>query len=884
MYLKQLGVILFFFVGFSLHSQIRIKKTINTDWQFYKGELIKESDPINWENVTIPHTWNTDDVMDDEPEYYRGVAYYRKQLFIPMDYEHKNVYIYFEGANQETEVLVNGISVGKHIGGYTAFSFNITEAVKYGAENELIVMITNQHNEAIPPLAADFTFYGGIYRDVYVVVVNPTHFDMDNLASDGVFITTPKVSESAAIVHIKGKITKNDTDALALKTEVWDSHGQQVAATQFRLTNTRFSFDLPEITRPKLWSPEFPNLYVITHQLINLKSNKVIDEISTSLGLRWFKFDADTGFYLNGKSLKLIGASRHQDYKDLGNALPDELHVKDVALLKEMGANFLRVAHYPQDPAVMEACDRLGILTIVETPGNNRITESKDYEDNSIVMQREMIRQNYNYSSVIMWGYMNEVLLHPRYPNNSQQRKEYVKKVAALAQKIENVTREEDPNRYTMMACHGNFDLYNDAGMTQIPMVLGWNLYQGWYGGTFNDFDKFLQKHHKKLPNMPMIVSEYGADSDIRLHSFSPKRFDKTQEYTNEYHTEYLKAILKNNFVAGAVIWNLVEFNSETRQEAVPHINNKGIMSSDRAPKDTYWFYTSHLVHTPFGKIGSKAWNHRGMSADLNSETIGTQNLDIYTNLKKVQLFLNDKILQADHIDFNIHTYQVPFQNGNNRLLLTTVDHVFLDEAHIDFKVIPQMLQSKENPFTYLNVSLGDFRMYTDTFTQEVWLPEKPYEKGSWGYVGGEVYKDNPKDTIRYGSSRSISGSYLDAMYETQRENLETFKADVPKGVYRVTLHFAELYAAERQQELLYNLSMSDKKNEEQKGNRIFNVYANKIKIEDYLSNSNYLKPFKAYKTSFNVTVNDTSEGITIDFEKITGASILNGIQIRKLY
>ncbi|ASK28922.1 beta-galactosidase [Chryseobacterium sp. T16E-39] len=876
--LKKLITIIVLILPFLLFSQ-RIKLSINTSWQFHKGDESNTNEKGYWEKINIPHTWNAEDVMDDNPGYYRGIGWYQKEIDIPKGWKDKNIYIYFEGASQVAEVFVNGTSAGTHLGGYLAFSFNITQFLHEG-KNEIKVKLDNSHNPDIPPLGGDFSVYGGIYRDVYLIAVDKNHFDMDNYASNGVFISTPVVNDESATVQVKGKVVSDRK--VKVKTYMYDGDGKEIALSENKPDkNGNFSIQIKNIKKPHLWSPENPYLYKVVNVLTDEMTGAIYDEMINPLGFRWYHFDAEKGFYLNGKPYKIMGASRHQDFKGMGSALVDALHINDVQWLKNMGGNFLRVSHYPQDPAIMEACDRLGILTAVETPGNNQITESETYAHNMLDMQREMIRQNYNHPSVIIWSYMNESLIQPLYQDKTQEREKYWNNLRELAQKMEDLCRAEDPERYTMIAYHGDFDLYKRVGLIDIPKVAGWNLYQGWYGGKFEDFETFVLKHHKEYPSKPLIISEFGADSDYRLHNFKPTVFDKTQEYANLYHEAYLKTIKKYPFIAGAIVWNLVEFGNESRQEAVPHINNKGLLTTDRKPKDSYFIYKSALASEPFVKIGGSDWLYRAQQADEGSDIHATQPVIVYTNQKEVKLWLNGKLLGTENTNDGKAIFTAIFKNGTNTLKAITNDGQE-DFISIDFHVIANQLKSKENTFSTLNVSLGDQRMFMDDVTRESWIPEKEYTAGSWGYVGGNIYKEDEKGE-RYGSRRNILGTAYDAIYETQRVGLKAFKADVPDGLYELTLHFAELLSPEQQEKLVYNLGNNAGQKIRIGRGRSFDVSVNGLVILEGLSNDNDLVPIKAYHTKTTVLVKN-GQGITVDFIPKQGDSILNGLQIRKLY
>jgi len=861
----------------------RIVQGINTAWKFHKGDDAPKGgqEEAYWEEVNLPHTWNAEDVMDDNPGYYRGVGWYQKDVFIPSDWQYKDVYIYFEGASQVTEVFINGESVGSHIGAYTAFNFNITDRLQEG-ENSIRVKVDNSPNPDIIPLPVDFSIYGGVYRDLYLVVVDRNHFDMDNYASSGVFVSTPQVSQEMAIVQVRGKVSiKQDVKVV---TAIYDRDGNKVSEViDTPHEDGCFSADIKNFKSPHLWSPDDPYLYRVVSSLVDAKDGTLFDEVINPLGLRWYSFDSENGFILNGKPLKLMGASRHQDFKGLGSALPDALHVNDVQCLKDMGGNFMRVSHFPQDPSIMEACDRLGILASMETPGCNGITESEEFARVSLEMQREMIRQYYNHPSVIIWSYMNEVLLGKPYKDNTPELERYWKKVHDLAVRIEEMCREEDPGRYTMIAYDELIERYKSAGLLSIPMIAGWNLYKGWYIGEFKDFESFLLKFRDEYPDKPMLITEYGADSDYRLHNFTPSRFDKTQEYANRFHEAYLPVINKYPFIAGGAMWLLFDFVSSGRQEATPHLNTKGILTTDRKPKEAYYIYKAWYSKRPFVKVGGTDWPSRAQCADEGSDTLSTQPVAVYSNQSTVSLWANGAPLGTQKTLNGKAVYSVRFRNGANTLRAVT-ENGSEDFVTVQFHVVANNLKSTENSFTTLNVSLGDCRMFMDDLTFEAWIPEKAYSPGSWGYVGGRVYKEND-DSDRYGSPRNILGTRLKAIYQTQRVGLSAFNADVPDGVYEITFHFSELLTAEHFEKMINDL-VSNSGDESQRKDierRSFDVVINNAVFLSSLSQENYLAPIRAYSTKAIVSVKE-GKGISIQFIAHRGEAILNGIQIRKTY
>ena len=391
--------ILLFIVGWA-QAQQRVVYTINDGWKFTKGSPFEAQlagcDDSSWETVNIPHTWNNKDADDETPGFYRGPAWYRKQLFVDKSQEGRQAVIYFEGANQEVRFYLNGQFVGEHKGGYTRFCFDITSHLRYGQENLFAIYVNNVYNPNIPPLSADFTFFGGIYRDVYLQFMNPVHIATNDYASSGVYIRTPEVNNSAASVEITTLLTNNTLQPAEIRVEnvICDADGKEVKKThaEIKLASGETKTDISKkikIDSPRLWDIDDPYRYMVYTRILDKKKGTLLDEVVNPLGLRWFKFDSEKGFFLNGKGRKLIGTARHQDYFQKGNALRDELHVQDVLLLKEMGGNFLRVSHYPQDPVIMEMCDKLGIVTSVEISVVNAVTETEEFLQNSVEMAKK---------------------------------------------------------------------------------------------------------------------------------------------------------------------------------------------------------------------------------------------------------------------------------------------------------------------------------------------------------------------------------------------------------------------------------------------------------------------------------------------------------------
>ncbi|MEE1944483.1 glycoside hydrolase family 2 TIM barrel-domain containing protein [Pedobacter sp. KR3-3] len=870
---------------------------LNANWSFAKDPG-RQATAGNWGNlkwatVNVPHTWNAFDVMDDEPGYYRGIGWYKKKLSFKPEWKNKKLALYFEGANQETAVYLNGKKIGSHIGGYTAFTVPLTN-LKFNGTDEIAVKVDNAYNESIAPLTADFTFFGGLYRKVSLLVADAVHFQDDQYATKGVYIHANKVSASGAEVIINGNLSNATAvqKKLNLVSTLLDANGKKIAVTQTTVVaNAKqdLSFALPAISvkNPNLWSPEKPYLYKAMTSIVDAKTGQTIDEVTTNVGLRFFSFDANTGFSLNGKAVKLIGASRHQDFAGMGNAVPSSLQVKDVELLKSMGGNFLRVAHYPQDQAVLDACDRLGILTSVEIPIVNEITETEAFTRNCKNMQVEMIKQNYNHPSIIIWAYMNEVLLRMKFNNDQPRKQQYLENIATLAQQLEDLTRATDPTRYTMMSNHGDVNGYTKAGLVKIPMIVGWNLYQGWYGGKSEDFGPNLDKIHQQIPDKPIIITEYGADVDPRIHAFTPIRFDKSLEYGMLYHQIYIGAIMSRSFVAGAAAWNLSDFNSETRDETMPHVNNKGLLTLARQPKNTYYLYKAHFNQQPFLKIGDGSWTIRGGVAPANSSTL-TQLLQVISNTDSVTLFVNGKSLGTQAVKDRLSNWEVPFKNGINEIRAVAMyqGKKLEDRTSIRFVLQPDVFAQQHLAFKAINICLGSQRQFIDFQQKEIWLPSQAYKPGSWGSIGGEPFKIKNSGRQAYGSDKNIRGTFNDPVYQTQLVGLDGYQLDVPKGKYEVVLHFAELMGNGIQSVLPYNLDSlieaSKSANKEVPEQRIFDVYLNDKLIIKNLNLASTYGIANSVQKKFECMVAD-DKGIRLTFKSVKGKPVLNALQVKRI-
>lgn len=837
----------------------RLKTSLNEDWQF----RFDDSNGNSWEQVTLPHTWNAKDAFDETPGYRRTVGWYRKNLNLRPRPDKKYVLL-FEAANQKAEVYINGRLAGSHKGGYTAFTVDVTPYLKAKQTNELRVKVDNRHDEDIPPLKGDFNFYGGIYRDVWLLELNKIHFDPGDYASTGIFVTTPEVSETSASVKIEGfiknEIESEGVEKISVRNRLMDQQNREVVVQEKQLEpgseSLSFTETFESIKEPKLWHPDHPYLYTLETEI--RRKDRVMDRITTPVGFRWFRFDVDSGFYLNGERLKLMGVNRHQDYQGKGNALGNARHVADVKLAKESGSNFLRTAHYPQDPAVLEACDRIGLLVSMEISLDHEITDSPEFYRNTIRMQREMIRQYYNHPSIIIRAYMNEMLLGRSWERD----RGHIQKITDFARELEAVTRKEDPTRYTMIPNHGAFDIYHKAGLTDIPMLVGWNLYYGWYESELEGLGRFLDHHHKMLPDKPTIITEYGAGSDPRIRSREPLRFDFSIEWQNRFLQSNLRQITERSFVAGAAVWNLFDFGSESRRDAVPTINSKGLMTFDRKPKDSYYLLQSWLKDEPFVRIGSREWTKRIGKASPKTPDVSVQTVQVYGNTGSAELLLNGESLGVENLENHIAEWEVPFQQGRNLLQAKAESggKTIRDHGIIDVNIYPFSPADTAGEFNDIYINAGSNFYFVDEADGIVWHPDTPYESGYWGFQGGEFYKPRNRGI---GTDAAISGTDRDPLYQTQRVGIDRYRFDVPPGTYEVELHFAEL---------------SD---EEDADKVSFDVLINGKLILDNLGLGSQFGSRRAVIRK--IVTNIGNEGLKILFKPAEGQVVINAIGIRKI-
>jgi beta-galactosidase len=633
----------------------RWEMPLGEGWKFLKADpLGAEKVGVSekgWQAVTVPHTWNNLDGEDGGFEgrgnYLQTGCWYRRHLVVTPAMAGKTLVLKFEGANRRTDVFVNGVKVGKHIGGFAAFTFDITQAAKAG-DNLIAVRVTNEHDDESAPLSADFTFFGGLYRPVELLVLDSLHISPLDAGSSGVVIGESDVSTTAATVHVKALVRNAGEEAAAghVVMSIVDAAGNRVASAE---TETRMlaGVTVPVeatmvLAHPHLWNGRRdPYLYQVVTDVV--RGGKVVDEVVQPLGVRTFSIDKERGFLLNGQPYALHGVNRHQDRPDKGWAISDADHDEDMAMILEMGCTAIRLAHYQHAEHFYQLCDKAGLVVWAEVPVVDEITPDKGFATNAKQQLTELIRQNINHPSICFWSLGNEITALHGSP-------------VPLLKEMNAVAHEEDPSRLTTMA------FANSAGGSPrewpgITDVVGKNRYYGWYDGELPDFAAFLATQGS------VAISEYGAGSSVYFHAENPVRMDHTEEYQCLFHEAYWPAIAQKKSVWAAFIWNMFDFAADQRKEG-DHAgrNDKGMVTYDRKTrKDVFYYYQANWSDEPVVHINSKRFAVRGR------ERIAVK---VYSNAEAVELWVNGVSVGVRQGSYCVFTWEgVGLKQGVNQVV-----------------------------------------------------------------------------------------------------------------------------------------------------------------------------------------------------------------------
>ena len=627
---RLVSVVLFMLYGMSMFAQ-RQDILLNNDWNFRFSHQVQKGTEVR---VDLPHTWNAQDALSGKIDYKRGIGNYEKNLFIRPEWKGKRLFIRFEGVNNIADVFINRRHIGEHRGGYGAFIFEITGKVEYGKENSILVRVNNGEQLDIMPLVGDFNFYGGIYRDVHLLITDETCISPLDYASPGVRLIQDSVSHRYAKVRAIVDLSNGSSGNQEVELNVRLLDGQRVVKEGTKNVNLSGNEVMQqeltfEIDQPHLWNGrQDPFLYQAEGTLF--RDGQMVDRVTQPLGLRFYRIDPDKGFFLNGKHLPLQGVCRHQDRSEVGNALRPQHHEEDVALMLEMGVNAVRLAHYPQATYFYDLMDKNGIIVWAEIPfvgpggyNDKGFVDLPAFRANGKEQLKELIRQHYNHPSICVWGLFNELTELGDNPV------EYIKELNVLA-------HQEDTTRPTTSASNqmGDLNFITDA--------IAWNRYDGWYGGTPADLGKWLDRMHKDHPEICIAISEYGAGASIYHQQDSlvktvPTSWWHPENWQTYYHIENWKTISSRPYVWGSFVWNMFDFGAAHRTEGDrPGINDKGLVTFDRkVRKDAFYFYKAN-------------WNREEPMLYLTGKrnTVRTQRLQTitaFTNLSGAELFVNGK-------------------------------------------------------------------------------------------------------------------------------------------------------------------------------------------------------------------------------------------------
>ncbi len=603
--------------------------SLNTKWAFSKeATAVPQVMPERWYWVNLPHTWNDIDGQDGGNDLYRGVAYYAKEVKKSELPQGDRYYIEFCGANSSADLYVNGKNLAHHDGGYSTWRVDITAELQ--EDNLIVVAVDNGENQYVYPQMADFTFYGGLYRNVNLIIVNESHFDLDYYGGPGIAVT-PEVQGAAAKVTVDVYVT-NQQAGQKLAYTIKDAQGTVIAECESEATSAVF-----EIPNVHLWNAKKdPYLYYAEVSLTD--GEKELDKVGTTFGCRTYEIDPERGFILNGEEYPLRGVSRHQDRWGIGNALLPEHHIEDMDLICEMGATTIRLAHYQHDQFFYDLCDQRGLVIWAEIPYISKHMPTG--RENTILQMKELVIQNYNHPSIVVWGLSNEITMNGNGDADLLENHQI----------LNDMVHELDKTRLTTIACITACDIHDPY--VQVPDVVSFNHYFGWYGGDTSMNGPWFDDFHKTFPNIPIGCSEYGCEA-LNWHTSKPEQGDYTEEYQAYYHEELIKQLFSRKYLWATHVWNMFDFGADSRNEGGENgQNHKGLVTFDRKyKKDSFYAYKAWLSDDPFVHICGKRYVDR--VEDVTKVTV-------YSNLPEVELFANGVSLGKKSAPDHFFYFDVP--------------------------------------------------------------------------------------------------------------------------------------------------------------------------------------------------------------------------------
>ena len=627
---------------------MRTVLNFNSKWAFTKlVDTIPTEIDNKWCFVNLPHCWNAIDGQDGDNDYYRGTGYYAKKFNKSDLPETDRYYLEINGANSSADVYLNGKALAHHDGGYSTWRVDLTDALEM--TNLLVIAVDNSANDRVYPQMADFTFYGGLYRDVNIICVKESHFDLDYYGGPGIKIT-PEIVGSDAKVEVETYVT-NLKEGQKIVYTIYDKDENVITSTESADSKVTL-----EIANVHLWhGRRDPYLYCCEAELI--ENGEIIDNVCKRFGCRSFKIDPENGFILNGEEYPLRGVSRHQDRWGKGNALSKDDHKEDIELIYEMGATTIRLAHYQHDQYFYDLCDEYGLVIWAEIPYISKHMPTG--RENTISQMKELITQNYNHPSIVVWGLSNEIGIGGSDEDLLENHRI-----------LNDMCHEMDKTRLTTIAAVSMCKI--DDPYLQIPDVVSYNHYFGWYGGETDMNGPWFDNFHKTHPNIPIGCSEYGCEA-LNWHTSDPRQGDYTEEYQAYYHEELIKQFFSRKYMWATHVWNMFDFGADARNEGGENgQNHKGLVTIDRKyKKDSFYAYKAWLSDDPFVHLCGKRYIDR--VEDVTKVTV-------YSNLPEVELFANGvslgKKTAADHFFY----FDVP--NAGETKLVAVAGN-FKDESII---------------------------------------------------------------------------------------------------------------------------------------------------------------------------------------------------------
>ena len=613
---------------------------LNRKWAFIMGsEDVPKAMPSPACYVNLPHTWNAIDGQDGGNDYTRGLCWYVKTLSREEIPQNKRLFLEINGANSSADLYVNGAHIAHHDGGYSTWRADITDAAGTSGDVLLVLGVDNSAKETVYPQMADFTFYGGLYRDVNLIAVPESHFDLTYYGGPGIAVTPVMEGDDARVTtHV---YLTDAQPSQTLHYVLRDGEDREIAHADLSAQQTQWETVIPKAHR---WDGR-KDPYLYTAEVTLIDGDVGLDRVSARFGCRSFAIDPQKGFFLNGRSYPLHGVSRHQDRWGIGNALLPEHHREDMDLICEMGANTIRLAHYQHDQYFYDLCDERGMIVWAEIPYISRHMNGAD--ENAVAQMKELITQNYNHPSIVVWGLSNEITMTMTDEAD----------MLRVHRALNDLCHEMDKTRLTTLAAVSPCPI--NAMVVHIPDVVSYNHYFGWYGGDPSMNGPWFDRFHEAYPNTPIGMSEYGCEA-LNWHTSDPRQGDYTEEYQAHYHEELIRQLFTRPYIWATHVWNMFDFGADARAEGGENgQNHKGLVTFDRKyKKDAFYAYKAWLSDEPFVHLCGKRYVDR--VEDVTRVTV-------YSNLPEVTLLVNGKALETKAAPDHFFYFDVP-NRGESRL------------------------------------------------------------------------------------------------------------------------------------------------------------------------------------------------------------------------